>query len=81
MLAYYKDWSDLFKNFIRNDEVVFHIGRFVSYQNSYYWAGKTSEKTPNQYEVTVWCGMTSDSFVGPFIFRDIMNAERCLTVL
>ena len=35
----------------------------------------------NRPNVTVWCGMTSDSIVGPFILRDTMNAERYLTML
>ena len=35
----------------------------------------------NRPKVTVWSGMTSDSIVGPFIFRDTMNAERSLTML
>ena len=35
----------------------------------------------NRPKVTVWCGMTSDSTVGPFILRDAINAERYLTML
>ena len=35
----------------------------------------------NRLKVTVWCGMTSDCAVGPFILRDTMNAERYLTML
>ena len=35
----------------------------------------------NRPKVTVWCEMTSDSIVGPFILRDTMNAERYLTML
>ena len=35
----------------------------------------------NRSKVTVWCGMTSDCAVGPFILRATMNAERYLTML
>ena len=47
-LAWYKDWSDLFKNILWSDEAVFHIGGFVNRHNCHYWAGEdpciTSEK-------------------------------------
>ena len=35
----------------------------------------------NRPKVTVWCGMTSDSIVGPFTLRDTLNAERYHTML
>ena len=35
----------------------------------------------NRPKITVWCGMTSDRIVGPFILHDTMNAERYLTML
>ena len=35
----------------------------------------------NRPKVTVWCGITSDCAVGPFILHDTMNAERYLTML
>ena len=35
----------------------------------------------NRPKVTVWCGMTSESIVNPFILRDTLNAERYLTML
>ena len=35
----------------------------------------------NRPKVMVWCGTTSDYAVGPFIFRDTMNAERYLIML
>ncbi|XP_076028935.1 uncharacterized protein LOC143017855 [Oratosquilla oratoria] len=48
MLAWYEDWSDLFKNILWSDEAVFHIGGFVNRHNCHYWAGEdpriTSEK-------------------------------------
>ena len=85
MLAWYEDWSDLFKNILWNDEAVFHIGGLVNRHNCHYWEEEdpriTSEKMQNRPKVTVWCGMTSDSIVGFFILRDTMNAERYLTML
>ena len=35
----------------------------------------------NRTKITVWCGMTSDRIVGPFILHDTMNAKRYLTML
>ena len=53
--------------------------------NCHYWAGGdlriTSEKMWNRPKVTVWCGMTSDRIVGPFILRYAVNAERYLTIM
>ena len=85
VLAWFRDWPDLLKNILWNDEAVFHIGGFVNRHNCHFWAGEdlrvTSEKMLNQPNVTVWCGMTSDRIVGPFILHDIMNAKRYLTML
>lgn len=85
MLALYEEWSDLFKNILWSDEAVFHIGGFVKRHNCHYWAGEDpfvmSAKMQNLPNVTVWCGMTSDRIVGPFILRDTMNAERYLIML
>ncbi len=85
ILAWYEDWSDLFKNILWSDEAVFHIGGSVNRHNCHYWTGEDpriiSEKMQNRPKVTVWCGMTSDSIVGPFILCDTMNAERYLTML
>ena len=85
MLAWLRDWPDLLKNILWSDEAVFHIGGFVNRHNCHYWAEEdprvTSEKNQNRPKITVWCGMTSDSIVGPFILHDTMNAERYLTML
>ena len=35
----------------------------------------------NRPKITDWCGMTSDSIMGPFILHDTMNAKRYLTML
>ena len=35
----------------------------------------------NRPKVTVWCGMTSDCAVVPFILHDTMNVESYLTML
>ena len=35
----------------------------------------------NGLKVTVWCGMTSDRNVGPFVHRYTVNVERYLTML
>ena len=85
MLAWYEDWPGLFQNILWSDEAVFHIGGFVNRHNCHYWAEEDpriiSEKFQNRPKITVWCGMTSDRIVGPFIFRNTMNAERYLTML
>ena len=39
------------------------------------------KKMQNRPRVTVWCGMTSNYAVGPFILLDTMNAERYLNML
>lgn len=76
MLAWYEDWSDLFKNILWSAEAVFYIGGSVNRHKCHYWAEVDphiiSEKMQNRPKVTVWCGMTSDS---------IVNAERYLTML
>ncbi|CAI9729892.1 leucine-rich repeats and immunoglobulin-like domains protein 3 isoform X2 [Octopus vulgaris] len=51
-VGWYEEWSDVFKNILWSDEVVFHIGGFVNHHNCYYWAGEdpriTSEKIQNR---------------------------------
>ena len=83
MLAWCRDWPDLFKNILWS-EAVFQIGGFLNRHNCHCWAEDPrviSEKMQNQLKITVWGGMTSDRIVGPFILHDTMNAERYLTML
>ena len=39
------------------------------------------KKMQNRPKVTVWCGMTSDQVVGPFLLCSTMNVERYLDML
>lgn len=85
MLAWHEEWPHLFRNILWSDEAVFHVGGFVNRHNCHYWAGEdpmmTVEKQQNRPNVTVWCGITSDQVVGPFLLRNTMNAERYLDML
>jgi hypothetical protein len=36
------------------------------------------EKMQNNPKVTVWCGMTATSVIGPYLLRDTINFERYL---
>lgn len=85
MLGWYGDWPQLFENIIWSDEAIFHIGGFVNRHNCHYWAQHdpeaTVEKSQSRPKVTVWCGITSNKVVGPFILRDTMNSERYLAML
>jgi hypothetical protein len=85
MLAWHEDWPVLFQNILWSDEAVFYVGGFVNRHNCHYWAEEDpvviAEKMQGRPKVTVWCGMTSDRIVGPFILRDTMNAERYLAML
>ena len=52
----------------------------MNLHNCHYWAGEdpciASEIIQNRPKVKVWCGMTLDRIVGPFILRNTVNAER-----
>ena len=54
MLAWYEDWSDLYKNGIWSDDVL-HNGGVVNYRNSQKWAREnpriTSEKMLDRSKV------------------------------
>lgn len=80
MLSWHSDWPDVFRNIIWSDEAVFHVGGFVNRHNCHYWAetnpGMTIEKSQGRPKLTVWCGMTADRIIGPFILRDTMNSDR-----
>ena len=80
MLAWFRDRLHLLKNILWIDEAVFHMGGFVNRHNCHYWVEKrsrvASEKMQNRPKITVWCGMTSDRTVGPFILYDTLNAEK-----
>ena len=85
MLGRHEDWPKIFENILWSDETVFHIGGFVIRHNCHYWAAHefevTVEKKQNRPKVTVWCGMTATRVIGPYLLRDIMNAERYLQML
>ena len=53
--------------------------------NCHYWTEEDpriiAEKFQNRPKITVWCGMTSDKIVEPFISRDTINAQRYLIIL
>ena len=78
MLAWFRNRPDLSKNILWSNEAVFHVGGFVNRHNCHYWAGEdprvTSEKMQNRPKITVWCGMTTDRIVCPFIIHDTVNA-------
>lgn len=84
-LAALRIWPGPFRNTPWKDEVVFHFGGFVNRHNCHYWTWEdariTSGKMQNWPKVTVWCGMTSDRIVGPFIFCNTMIAERYFPML
>ena len=85
MLAWFKNWPHLLKNIFWSAEAVFHIRGLVNRHNGHYWVGEdpsaTNKKMQNRPKITVWCGMTSNRIVGPFILHDTMNAKRYLTML
>ena len=85
MLSWHSEWNELFENILWTDEAVFHVGGFVNRHNCHYWAKEdpnvTSEKLQTRPRLLVWCGMTSDKIVGPFILRCTMNSERYLNML
>ncbi|CAG0897384.1 unnamed protein product [Darwinula stevensoni] len=74
MLAWFADWPQLFNNIVWSDEAVFHVGGFVNRHSCHYWAredpGATVEKMQNRPKVTVWCSLTSNQVVDPFLIRD-----------
>ena len=39
------------------------------------------KKTVGKQRVTVWCGMTADRLISPFLLNETMNADRYLTML
>jgi hypothetical protein len=41
----------------------------------------TIEKIASQPKVVVWCGFTSNRFIGPYLLCDTMNGERYLEML
>ena len=75
----------IFSNIVWSDEASFHINGCVTLRNCYFWAPKNPnvlyKKAVGKQRVTVWCGMTADRLIGPFIMRDTMNAERYLDML
>ena len=68
ILVWYENWSDLYKNIIWSDEVVFHTGGFVNRQNCH---NLTSEKMKDQPKITVWYRLTSDRILGLFLIGEI----------
>lgn len=74
-----------FSNIVWSDEASFHINGCVTLRNCYFLAPKNPnvlyKKAVGKQRVTVWCGMTADRLIGPFIMRDTMNAERYLDML
>ena len=75
----------LLDRIIWSDEAIFHVGGFVNRHNSHYWGpcspGATVERLQSRPKVTVWCGMTSTSLVGPYLLEDTMNSSRYLCML
>lgn len=75
----------LLRNIFWSDEAAFHIIRFINRPNCHYYSGEDHlviyEKVQNRPKVTVQCGMTSGRIVDPFIFPDVLNAERYYTIL
>ena len=51
MLAWFKDWPDLLKNFLWIAEAVFHIGGFVNCHNCYYWAEENPRVTSKKCRI------------------------------
>lgn len=85
MLDWAEEWPELFDNILWSDEAIFHVGGFVNRHNSHYWAEQnpriTKEKALHNPKITVWCGLTSSTIVGPFFFQETVNGERYLQLL
>lgn len=69
-----------------SDEATFTTNGVVSSQNCRHWSAENPEFIINakrQYsqKINVWCGILSDSIIGPFFFENNLNANRFLTFL
>jgi len=85
MLALQNNEPDLFKKIMFSDEASFFVNGCVTLRNCYFWGEKNPKilfkKTVGKERVTVWCGMTADRLIGPFLLNDTMNADRYLRML
>lgn len=69
-----------------SDECTFTSNGVVSSQNCRWWADRNPDfiiETNNQYyfKVNVWCGIFNNRIIGPFFFREALNAVRYLQFL
>lgn len=71
---------------IFTDEATFSSNGTVSSQNCRWWSDTNPHftlKTRDQYsfKTNVWCGMYKNQIIGPFFFRETLNADRYLCFL
>ena len=90
-----KQKCDMSNRFINNiwfsDEAHFHLHGQVNRQNYRFW-GRTPpdevlEKPLHSSKVTVWCALSSQGIIGPFVFEDqkenatTVNKDRYISIL
>ncbi|KAK3892905.1 hypothetical protein Pcinc_003271 [Petrolisthes cinctipes] len=79
------------QNLMMTDEAHFHLNGFINKQNCHFW-GFENPRSVHQRELhhvkcTVWCGLTADEIIGPYIFEDdhgnavTVNGERYRTMI
>ena len=65
---------DFLNNFIMSDKAHFHLSGYVNRQNFRYWAStnpnQIHERSLHSAKVAVWCGMSVQGIVGPYIFEN-----------
>lgn len=74
------------RKIIFTDEATFTSNGTVSSQNCRWWSDSNPNftiKTRDQYsfKTNVWCGIYKSKIVGPFFFREPLNAQRYLHFL
>lgn len=88
--AWYQGMIEENQNFTRNvlftDECTFTSNGIVSSQNCRWWADENphfivANKDQYRFKVNVWCGIWNHQVIGPYFFRENLNAERYLDFL
>jgi hypothetical protein len=68
-----------FPNLATSDEAYSHLSGFVNKQDFRYWAEENPHfllQSPLRgHQVTVWCGHTSLSILGPYFFKTTMDMQ------
>ena len=71
--------SDLLDRIFWSDEAKFSMNSTVNQHNCTYWARENQhlnfEVPNNQQGIMVWCGISSNGLIGPYIFNDTVSGS------